>query len=220
MARIKVLCWSEFTEPREVYPNGIHGAVAEFLAKTGEFEVRTAQLDDPEQGLSEEALRWADVLVWFGHGRHQDVNDTSVERVVRHVTERGMGFVPLHSSHKSRPFTTLMGTSGALGGWREEGEPERIFIVEPDHPTVEGISDFTLPQTEMYTEPFDVPPPDLVVFYSVFLDGYWFRSGCYWQRGAGRIFYFRPGHETYPIFYDERVQKIVTNAVRWVARRE
>ena len=52
---------------------------------------------------------------------------------------------------------------------------------------------------------------------SWFAGGEVFRSGCCFNRGHGRIFYFRPGHETYPTYYDENVIRVITNAVRWCA---
>ena len=218
-AAIRVHCWSEWTEPKGVYPKGIHGDIAEYLNTVGGIEATTSQLDDPEQGLSEAALLGVDVLVWFGHVRHKDVSDEAVARVVKAVKERGMGFVPLHSSHYSRPLTTLWGTSGDLGGWREKGEWQRVEVRAPEHPVAEGVNEFVVPQDEMYTEPFDIPEPDPLVFHSYFEGGEEFRSGCAWTIGKGRVFYFQPGHETYPVFRQPEIRKVLVNAVRWVARK-
>ncbi len=218
MAALKVVCWSEVTEPRKVYPAGIHGAVASALARLSDTEARTAQIGEPEQGLTEEKLGWADALVWFGHARHAAVLDELAERVVRHVTQRGMGFVALHSTQGAKPFLRLMGTSGRIAAWREEGEPEEITVVAPEHPVAEGVTDFVVPQTEMYAEPFDIPEPDAVVIRSTWPQGEWFRSGCCFTCGEGRVFYFRPGHETYPVFFQSEVQRLLTNAVEWAGK--
>lgn len=211
-----VLLWSEWTEPKSVYPDGIHGAIAHFLAAQG-FSTTLATFEEAGQGLPDRVLEAAGVLFWFGHKKHKRVEDATVDRVVRHVTERGMGFIPLHSSHASKPMQALMGTGCLFPSWNEDNGPERIEVRLPDHPIARGVSDFTLPQTEMYGEPFDVPEPEAVVFHSTWETGETFRSGCCWTRGQGRIFYFRPGHETYPIFFNPIVQTILTNAVVWAA---
>lgn len=219
MDKIRVLAWSEGTEPKEIYPNGINGDIAEFLNEHTDIVAKTASISDPEQGLSEEALQETDVLTWWGHGRHGDVRDDLVERVVSRVREGGMGFIPIHSSHYSKPFKALTGKPCDLGGWREKGEWEKIEVVAPDHPIAKGISDFTLPHTEMYKEPFVIPEPETVIFRSTFQGGEWFRSGVTFTFGKGRVFYFRPGHETYRIMRDKNVQKVLYNGVLWVARR-
>jgi trehalose utilization protein len=108
----------------------------------------------------------------------------------------------------------MMGTSCSLL-WREIGEKERLWVVNPAHPIVEGFGPyFELPHTEMYGEFFDIPTPDELVLISWFLGGEVFRSGCVWNRGKGKVFYFRPGHETFPIYYDANVLKIIENGVR------
>ncbi len=218
-APIRVLCWSEWTEPKDVYPTGIHGEVAEYLNTLANMKARTAHLDDPEQGLSEAALAETDALVWFGHVRHDDLSDESVARVVRRVREEGMGFIPLHSSHMCRPLTALLGTSGKIASWREDEEWQRIEVRSPEHPVAAAVQEFVVPHDEMYSEPFDIPEPDTLVFYSYFQGGEEFRSGCAWERGKGRIFYFQPGHETLPVFRQAEVRQVIANAVRWVARR-
>lgn len=208
-----VLVWDEGTAKAEFYPQGIGGAIAAALAG---HEVKVVTIDDPEQGLTEDALASADVLVWWGHLRHKEVSDENAQRVVKHVTERGLGFFPIHSAHKSKPFMLLQGTGGELGGWREDGKPEKIYVVEPSHPIAEGLPEtFTMDPEEMYCERFEIRPPDELVFLSSFAGGEVFRSGCCWQMGAGRVFYFRPGHETYPTFFDENVRKVIANGVRW-----
>jgi trehalose utilization protein len=217
--KVRVLVWSEFTEPKEVYPEGIHGEIASFLNSHPSISARTSQLSDVAYGLSQEALDGTDVLFWWGHAKHNEVGDDAVERVVTRVRDGGMGFVPIHSSHFSKPFIALMGTKCSLGSWDEDGLPERVHVETPDHPIAKGIRDFIIERTETYAEPFDVPVPKDVVFTSVFHDGTRFRSGLTWEVGKGRIFYFRPGHETYPIMMNPSVRRILTNAALWAARR-
>ncbi len=221
---IKVTVWNEFRhekeseEVRAVYPEGIHRAIAKGLAAQGGMELRTATLDDPEHGLSQAAVDSIDVLIWWGHKAHKEVRDEIVERVKQRVLS-GMGLIVLHSGHFSKIFRSLMGTNCSLK-WREAGEKERLWNIEPGHPLAEGIGEyFEIPHTEMYGERFDIPRPDEVVFISWFQGGEVFRSGCTFHRGNGRIFYFRPGHETFPIYYQAEVLKVLGNAVRWAAPR-
>jgi len=219
---IRVTVWNENrhekTDKRvaEVYPKGIHGAIADFLSQEPDIEVRTATLDEPEHGLTKEVLDSTDVLIWWGHMAHHEVQDEVVDRVYQRVLN-GMGLIVLHSGHFSKIFRKLMGTSCDLK-WREAGEKERIWVVEPGHPIAEGLGEyFEIPHTEMYGERFDIPAPDTLVFISWFAGGEVFRSGCCYHRGKGKIFYFRPGHETFPIFYQPEVQRVIKNAVKWAA---
>lgn len=218
---IKVTVWNEYFHERNeapvaaVYPNGIHGCIAAFLGADAEFCVRTATLDDPECGLTEEALCDTDVLLWWGHCAHDKVPDEAAERVCRHV-QCGMGFIALHSAHFSKPFRRLMGTTCSLC-WRE-GDRERVWNIAPSHPIMQGVDAcFELEQEEMYGERFDIPAPDETVMLGWFAGGEVFRSGCCWTRGLGRVFYFQPGHEYYPTYYHPSVQRILANAVRWAA---
>lgn len=218
--KVKALVWSEFTEPRDVYPKGIHGDIAEYLNAQKDVEAKTAQIEDPEQGISEERLQWADVLIWWGHRKHRDITDENVERIVRRVKEEGMGYFPIHSAHYSRGIIALLGTPCGFKGVGDGGA-ETISVVAPDHPIAQGIKDFTIPRTEYFWEPFQVPEPEAVVFRSTFEkgDNVWFRSGCCWTVGNGRVFYFRPGHETYPIMRQPEVQKVIYNGALWAAKR-
>ena len=220
---MRVTVWNEFVHERSkvdvqaVYPLGIHAVLAEALRKQlrTEVEVTCATLDEAEHGLTEERLKNTDVLLWWGHAAHDQVQDGVVDRVQRRVLE-GMGLIVLHSGHGSKIFRRLMGT-GCMLRWREAGELERMWIVAPGHPILRGIEgDFLeLPATEMYGEHFDIPPPDELLLISWFAGGEVFRSGCTFRRGQGKIFYFRPGHETYPIYYYPQVQLLLSNAVRW-----
>ena len=178
--------------------------------------MRTATLDEPEHGLTAEVLADTDVLTWWGHMAHGEVKDEIVSRVHQRVLD-GMGLIVLHSAHFSKIFKKLMGTSCDLK-WREIGEKERIWVVEPGHPIAAGLGEyFEIPHTEMYGERFDIPAPDTLVFISWYQGGEVFRSGCCFHRGKGKIFYFRPGHETFPIYYQPEVLRVITNAVRWAA---
>jgi trehalose utilization protein len=204
-------------KPRDVYPDGMHIPIAQHLRAQG-LEVRTATLDEsPDHGLTDAALAQTDVLTWWGHMAHDEVSDAVVERVQRRVVMEGMGLVVLHSGHFSKIFKRLMGTSCDLK-WRENGERERIWVLEPGHPIAAGLPEyFEIAHSEMYGERFDIPQPDALVMVSWFQGGEVFRSGCCYQRGRGRIFYFSPGHETYPIYYQPEVLRVISNGVRWAA---
>ncbi|MDM8009243.1 MAG: ThuA domain-containing protein [Phycisphaerae bacterium] len=224
MGNVRVTVWNECWHEHnteivpKIYPDGIHGAIAAALREEGGLEVRTATLRDPECGLSDAVLTATDVLVWWGHMRHHEVPDDKVERVVGRVWE-GMGFVGLHSAHYSKPFQRLMGTQCGLK-WRVDNKKEILWVVDPTHPIAAGINEkIELPQTEMYGEWFQIPAPDELVFIPWFEGGEVFRSGCCWKRGKGRVFYFRPGHETLPIYHHSDVRRVLRNAVRWAASR-
>jgi trehalose utilization protein len=188
------------------------------LIAAGGIDATTATLDEPEHGLTEKVLDNTDVLIWWGHCAHGEVKDEIVDRVQQRVLA-GMGLIVLHSGHFSKIFKRMLGTNCSLK-WREIAEKERLWNLEPGHPITEGIGDYIeLPNTEMYGERFDIPTPDKLIFVSWFEGGEVFRSGCAWERGHGRIFYFRPGHETYPIFHNEEVMRVIANACRWAAPR-
>ena len=217
---IRAVVWNEFVHEREnaavraIYPEGIHAAIAGALAEDPGIEPSTATPDQPEHGLPPERLASTDVLIWWGHKAHKAVADEVAGRVVARV-HQGMGLIVLHSGHFSKPFVRLMGTPCSLR-WREAGERERLWVVNRSHPIVQRIGDrVELPAEEMYGEPFLVPEPLETVLISWFEGGEVFRSGLTYQRGAGRIFYFRPGHETYPTYFDPTVRTILRNAVRW-----
>lgn len=218
----RVTIWNEYRHEKNnpeiarIYPAGIHEAIAQPLREAG-LPVRTATLDEPEHGLSQQVLAETDVLLWWGHQAHEEVKDELVDRVQQRVLLEGMGLIVLHSGHVSKIFKRLMGTSCELK-WREADEKERIWVVEPGHPIAAGLNEyFEVPQAEMYGERFDIPAPDTLVFVSWFAGGEVFRSGCCFHRGRGKIFYFRPGHETYPIYYQAEVRRVITNAVHWTA---
>jgi trehalose utilization protein len=217
----RVTVWNEFrhekthAEVTKLYPDGMHQVIAKALREAG-LTVRTAALDEPQHGLTDDVLAQTDVLTWWGHMAHGEVKDEVVDKVYQRVLD-GMGLIVLHSAHFSKIFRKLMGTSCDLK-WREIGEKERIWVVEPGHPIADGLGEyFEIPHAEMYGERFDIPAPDTLVFVSWFQGGEVFRSGCCYHRGKGKVFYFRPGHETYPIYYQPEVQRVLVNAARWAA---
>lgn len=219
---IKTIVWGENVhentndDVRTLYPDGMHACIASALDKHPQITASTATLQQPEHGLDVQRLAATDVLCWWGHAAHAQVSDEIVDRVQQRVWE-GMGLIVLHSGHFSKIFKRLMGTPCSLT-WREAGEKERLWAINRSHPICHGLDAyFELPQSEMYGEPFTVPEPMESVFISWFAGGEVFRSGLTWQRGAGRIFYFGPGHETYPIYHDANVQKVLVNAVQWAA---
>jgi trehalose utilization protein len=217
---IRAVVWNEFIHEREnatvrgIYPDGLHETIAAALRQDGGIEASTASLDQPEHGLPPERLAGTDVLLWWGHKAHGAVDDAVVERVVERVWQ-GMGLIVLHSGHFSKVFRRLMGSPCSLR-WREAGERERVWTINRSHPIAQGLGDsIAIENTEMYGEPFLVPEPMETVFVSWYQGGEVFRSGLTWTRGAGRVFYFAPGHETYPIYHDAAVQQVLRNAVGW-----
>jgi trehalose utilization protein len=226
LSPIRVTVWNEHVHERrdpsvaKLYPQGIHGAIAAGLQRElGDAAVvRFATLDDPEHGLTDEVLAETDVITWWGHAAHDRVSDEVVDRVHARVME-GTGIVALHSAHYSKIFKRLMGTTCALR-WRSDpgGEQELVWTVNPGHPIAAGIPQpIVIPNQEMYGEFFDIPPPESLVFISSFAGGEVFRSGCCYTRGAGRVFYFGPGDQEYPVYHQPDVQRVIANAVRWCA---
>ncbi|MBQ5884959.1 MAG: ThuA domain-containing protein [Clostridia bacterium] len=217
---LRVTIWNEYHHEQhhpianELYPEGIHGQLASFLKD--EFEVRTALLSDDECGLTEEVLKNTDVLIWWGHVRHYAVPDRIVERVCNAVAS-GMGLIALHSTHQSKIFHRLMGTPCNLS-WRENGDKVRNWVCDPSHPIAKGIDRyFELEHEETYCEPFSIPEPMETVFIGWYEGGECFRTGVTFKRGHGKIFYFQPGHETYPTYYNKDVQLVIKNAINWAA---
>lgn len=217
---IRATVWGENVHERKnetvagIYPDGMHNQIAKLLGEDTNIQTITATLEQPDHGLTDDVLENTDVLLWWGHAAHGDVADEIVEKVAKRVWQ-GMGLIVLHSAHFSKIFKRLMGTPCALS-WREAGERERLWIANPRHPIAAGLPlHFELENEEMYGEPFSVPEPLETVFISWFQGGEVFRSGITYRRGAGNIFYFRPGHETYPTYYDENVGKVLRNAVNW-----
>ena len=222
MNKINVTVYNEFHHEKihdyvqKVYPDGIHAAIKDALDGDGRFETSVATFEMDEHGLTEEVLSRTDVLFWWAHCLHEPVLDEVVERIHKRVLE-GMGLVVLHSGHASKIFRKLMGT-GCKVKWRESDDLERIWVVDPSHPIAAGLPEFfELEREEMYGEHFDIPTPDDVVFASWFSGGELIRSGCCFERGNGKIFYFRPGHESYPTFYDENIRKVLVNAALWAS---
>ncbi len=228
MKTIHVTIWNEYRHEkldeavRNVYPEGLHQAIAAAFTEPAivgtpeDFIVRTATLDEPEHGLSAAVLDDTDVLIWWGHMAHEEVSDAVVDRIQARVLG-GMGLIVLHSAHYSKIFRRLMGTSCRLR-WREADEKVRLFSLRPDHPITQGVPEiFELPAEEMYGERFGIPEPNELIFLEWFKGGDVFRAGCCFQREKGKIFYFQPGHETYPQYYNPIIRRILVNATRWAA---
>lgn len=218
---IRVTVWNEYRHEKidkavsKLYPEGLHGKIAEFLSEEEDFCVKTATLDMPQHGLSDEVLGNTDVLIWWGHMAHDEVSDEIVEKLYKRIND-GMGFIALHSAHYSKIFKKLMGTYCKLQ-WRLD-DRERLWCIKPAHPIAVGIPEvIDIEKEEMYGEPFLIPEPDELIFIGSFSRGEVFRSGCTYYRGHGKIFYFQPGHEGYPVFYNKDIQRIIKNAVRWTA---
>lgn len=219
---INVVVWGENRHEqveqsvRDIYPNGMHTTIKEGIEENlgSDVQVTTVTLDDPEHGLTEEVLAATDVLVWWGHAAHDEVSDEVVERVHKHVLA-GMGLLVLHSGHWSKIFGKLMGTSCTLR-WRSEQDRELVWTVDPTHPIAQGIPHpFIIPAQEMYGEYFDVPAPDELIFLSTFTGGEVFRSGMTYRRGFGKIFFFSPGDQDYPVYHQKEVRKVIANGVQW-----
>ena len=218
---IRVTVWNEYKHEREleeirqVYPQGIHGCIAAFLGEEADFTVRTATFEEPEHGLTERVLHDTDVLIIWSHALQEEFSDEVAERVQRHVLA-GMGLIALHSAHFSKIMKKLLGTTMTLK-W-QHGQQENLWCIAPTHPIAEGVPEkIFLAEEEMYGEYFDMPKPDEVIFAGWFSGGQVFRSGCTFARGRGKIFYFQPGHEEYPIYHMSEIQRIIKNAVRFCA---
>ena len=216
---MKVTIWNEFIQEqqdeniRKVYPEGIHGCLASFLGKEQDFDITVVTFNMPEHGLTEEVLNNTDVLIFWNHVKQDEFSDEVAKRVQKHVL-MGMGLIALHSAHYSKIMRNLLGTSMTLQ-WRDD-DRERLFTIMPSHPIAAGIPHIIeIPREEMYGEYFDIPRPDDVIFQGWFAGGEVFRSGCTFTRGHGKIFYFQPGHEEYPIYFMPQIQQIIINAVRW-----
>jgi len=216
-----VVVWSEGTAPKTVYPNDINGAIAEGLKELKDWEVVKANLSDPNQGLTDELLKRTDVLIWWGHQKHAQVKDQLVDKIVKRVKEDGMGFISLHSSHFAKPNRKLMGTPCSWKAYVGDSTTLKVTVKDPTHPIAQGVKEFTITHNERYSDPYAVPTPKAVVFEGVatLKDGGTDPSqqGLTWDVGKGKVFYFQPGHETNPVFFDPTVRKIMINAVKWAA---
>lgn len=221
---IHVTVWNEFRwektneEVKKLYPDGMHQVIAKFL-ECEDITVRCATLDEEDCGLTDEIIEETDVMIWWGHMFHHEVPDELAVKIQQAVL-KGMGIIFLHSSHNAKPFHLLMGTPCNLN-WRvdEENNHERLWVCAPYHPIVQGVGPcIELEQEEVYGEPFGIPEPDQLIMIGWYRGGEVFRSGCCYQRGAGKVFYFQPGHETYPTFYHKDIQQIIRNAVYWARK--
>jgi trehalose utilization protein len=207
-------------EARRIYPEEVHQTIARGLHDClgASALVRASTLEDSEHGLGQALLESTDVLVWWSHVKEHLLPAETVERVWKRVVGDGMGIVVLHSGAQSRVFRRLMGTSCRTGGWRQADDWEAVWTVSPGHPITRGLPPvFVIPSEEVWCEHFDIPRPDELVFVSAFRGGEIFRSGCCYERGKGRIFYFRPGHESHPTYHLPQVQRVLANGVEWAS---
>ena len=218
--KIRVTVWNEFRHEKseqrvkDIYPNGIHETIKEILSVCDDLEIRTATLDEPEHGLTDEVLNNTDVLIWWGHMAHNCVSDETVAKVKERVYRHGMGFFPIHSGHHSKVFKAIVGATGDLY-WGAD-QQEIVWNILPQHPIAKGVPRRFELFEEMYGEPFCIPQPDELIFSSWYKNGNIFRSGCTFYRGRGKVFYFQPGHELCRSFYNKHVQTIIRNAVHWL----
>ncbi|PHX73824.1 MAG: trehalose utilization protein [Chitinophagaceae bacterium] len=273
--KIRVLVWDERSDSeKEGYPNFLGNCIADQFKENPDFSVASAGLEDRHQGLSDEVLDNTDILIWWGHTKHDQISVKKGKEIVRRIQSGKLSFIALHSAHWSTPFVQCMYEITKLEvlkdgsvkeddlsfvlpykqlaqpkydtrltpytierkfpdgrkkievflpyccfpAVRNDGKPSTVNVLQPSHPIMKGLpSQFNIPQTEMYDEPFHVPKPDQLLFEESWATGEWFRSGMIWNLGAGKIFYFRPGHETYPVFKESNVMQIITNAVYWMA---
>ncbi len=223
---MRVIVWSDDAAGKglearaaSLHPDGIAATIATALREQlgTAADVTTAGQHESDQGLPDSILAAADVLVWWAHEGHDQVSEDTVDRVQKQVLE-GLGLLVLHSAHHSKIFRRLTGTSCDLN-WREAQDEELIWTVDPSHPIAVGIDPpIRLEHHEMYGEPFDIPAPDRLVFISSFTGGEVFRSGCCFERGSGRIFYFSPGHETDRVYDQPQIRQVLASAATWARR--
>lgn len=280
--QVRVLVWDERQPAQQkAYGGGWLGdAIADHLRRQPGYGVRSVALADADQGLSDQNLEAADVLVWWGHLKHRDVLPNAGKRIVERVRAGKLSLIALHSAHWATPFVAAMNaratddamkllsedernttkvtvvtplpgkapkrgdrltpdaerrTDPATGqaelvirlpmcvfpAWRNDGKPSRVTVLRPDHPVAAGLPKaFDIPQTEMYDDPFHVPKPDATLFLETWQAGERFNSGLVWNLGKGKVFYFRPGHEDYPIYKEEMPLKVIENACRWLSAEQ
>lgn len=217
LAPVRVRIWYEGTAPKSVYPEDIGGALGGDLRRRPEMIVEQGRLGEPDAGLSDAALDATDTLIWWGRLRHDDLPESRAQAIVDRVKAGRLGFVALHGSYASKPFRALLGPSCAPKAWREDGQPEHVQVRTADHPIARGIAPFTIPRTAMFSEPFAVPEPETVVLVSSWNGGDTFRSGLTWTVGGGRVAYFRPGHDGFPVLFHPTVRQVIANAALWTA---
>lgn len=218
-----VVVWSEGTAPAKVYPNDINGAIADGLKESLEnWEVVKAGINDPEQGLPDKLLKRCDVLIWWGHKKHRNVDNKLVDKIEKRVKEDGMGFISLHSAHFAKINKRLMKDKCSFSVYRQDSTTLTITVSDKGHPITKGVDkEFTVEHGERYSDPYVVPKPDAVVLDGVaaLKDGKTDASkqGYCWTIGKAKMFYLQVGHETNPVYFDKNIRKIMANAVEWAA---
>ena len=141
------------------------------------------------------------------------------------------GVVPKRDSALTPNFTKKVEADGTITldvnlpncvfpAYRADGQPSHVTTLLPEHPIAKGLpKTWDVGHTEMYDEPFHVPAPDAVIFEERWDKGEHFRAGCLWNVGQGKVFYFRPGHETFPVYQEEFPLKVIENAVIFLGGR-
>ncbi len=204
------------TDRTRGHPRGIAAGLERLLP---DAEVRTATLQEPEHGLSAEVLDATDVLLWWGHAAHDQVDDAVVARVHERVLA-GMGIIVLHSGHFSKIFKRLMGDD-LCPGLAQRGRTRAGVDREAGHPIAAGK-----PQPAHRATAGDVrrvlrhPGARRTDLRVVVRGRRVFRSGVTYTRGRGRVFYFRPATRSDPVYQKAEIQQVLANAARWAAPRK
>ena len=271
--KINILVWDERAEEaRKAYGMYLGEQIVASLSKNPHINVSIAFLDDPEQGLSDKVLDEIDVLIWWGHVRHQEISAEKGKSIVKRIEAGSLSLIALHSAHWASPFVesmnkitkerifseksvtesdveykspasqfTIPAVDDRITPYateykypdgrkkltvalpiccfphvRNDGKPSTIKTMNNNHPILKGVpTQFQIEHTEMYNEPFHVPAPDELLFEEYWETGEWFRSGMLWNLGKGKVFYFRPGHESHTVFKQEWPIRIIENAATW-----
>ena len=220
----RVVVWSEGTAPKNIYPEDVNTAIAEGLKPLKGWEVLTANINQPEQGLPDDLLNETTVLIWWGHQRHDDVKDELVSRIGARVKAGNMGFIATHSAHYSKALKAILGTPCGWNGYINDGSKLEIVVKDPKHPIAKGVKGFIVPHTERYGDPFQCPPPEDFIFDGIYTlpngTTEHAQQGLTWTIGKGKVFYFQPGHEEFPIYFQEEIRQIFRNGVQWAAPKK
>ena len=281
-APVRVVVWDE-RQKTEIKPYGgfLGDYLAAELAKRPGITTRSVGIDDPEQGLSDEILDNADVLIWWGHIRHKEITTETARRILKRVRQGKLSLVVLHSALSSRPFIEAMHQRSRLDAALALADVDatalHIQLIDPGPEVVrpEGSGPITPsleskrtapaasskssspfpparsavgartpspatspccgpttpsppasppPSTshtpKCTTNPSRSPTPDVVIFHERWDAGEQFRAGCLWNLGKGKVFYFRPGHETDDVFKHPEPMLVLENAARFLAHQQ
>jgi trehalose utilization protein len=218
---MQVLIWWGHVRQKEVAPEVGRMIVDRVKAgKLGLIALHSAHWSTPFIAAMDERARLDAIRKWSRPGEKVEVEAIAPKnRYV--VPKRDDQVTPFSRARKFPDGTTKIELHLPIcvfPSYRADGKPSQTKVITPGHPIAEGIpATFEVSQTEMYDEPFHVPEPDQVLFEERWDDGAWFRSGMVWELGHGKVFYYRPGHETYPVYKEAIPLKILVNAARWMA---